>query len=170
MTQQDTCHPDTFQALFLKYHAAIRRFLYYKSGVWAATEDLVQEAFLRLWKHCSEVPPEKAGSYLYTVSNRLFLDEGRKQQVAYKFQVYNASLQEATVQSPEFDMEMQEFQQKLEKALAILPEGQRVVFLLNRIDKLTYAEIAVQLDISVKAVEKRMHLALVELRKLSAGM
>ena len=170
MNQQNTCQPDTFQSLFFKYHAALRRFLYYKCGIWTATEDLVQESFLRLWKHCAEVPPEKAGSYLYTVANRLFLDEARKNQVAFKFKSHQTSLPESSAPSPEFEMEMVEFQQKLERALALLSEGQRVVFLLNRVDKLTYAEIAAQLDISVKAVEKRMHLALVELRKICAGL
>jgi RNA polymerase sigma-70 factor (ECF subfamily) len=46
-----------------------------------------------------------------------------------------------------------------------LPEKQRLVFLLSRIEKMTYKEIAELLDISVKAVEKRMHKALVSLRE-----
>jgi RNA polymerase sigma-70 factor (ECF subfamily) len=44
------------------------------------------------------------------------------------------------------------------------------VFLLNRIDKMTYAEIADQLELSVKAVEKRMSQALVEMRKVLKGV
>jgi RNA polymerase sigma-70 factor (ECF subfamily) len=36
---------------------------------------------------------------------------------------------------------------------------------MNRIDGKKYSEIAEELDISVKAVEKRIHLALLELRK-----
>lgn len=167
MNQSNTCHPEIFQGLFFKFHGAIRRFLYYKSGVWSATEDLAQEAFLRLWKNCADVPPEKAGSFLYTVANRLFLDETRKQQVAFKFGELNPSI-ESTNHSPEYEMEMKEFKTTLENAIAQLPENQRVVFLLNRIDKFTYTEIAAQLDISVKAVEKRMHLALIELRKITA--
>jgi len=63
-------------------------------------------------------------------------------------------------------MEEKEFMDKLQQTLAELPEGQREVFLLNRIDKKTYTQIAEMLDISVKAVEKRMHNALKHLRKL----
>ena len=55
---------------------------------------------------------------------------------------------------------------KLQAAIAELSEAQREDFLLNRIDKKTYNEIAEMLDISVKAVEKRMHNALKQLRKL----
>jgi RNA polymerase sigma-70 factor (ECF subfamily) len=41
-----------------------------------------------------------------------------------------------------------------------MPEKSRDVFLMNRIDGLTYADIAGRLQLSVKAVEKRMHKAL----------
>jgi len=37
---------------------------------------------------------------------------------------------------------------------------------MNRIDKMKYREIAVALDISIKTVEKKMHLALQALRKI----
>ncbi|MFQ5448380.1 MAG: sigma factor-like helix-turn-helix DNA-binding protein, partial [Saprospiraceae bacterium] len=47
---------------------------------------------------------------------------------------------------------------------------QRVVFLMNRMDKMTYAEIADHLGLSVKAIEKRMHSALVELRQILKGI
>ena len=61
-------------------------------------------------------------------------------------------------------MEEKEFMDKLQNAISDLTDGQREVFLLNRIDKKTYKEIAEMLEISVKAVEKRMHGALVKLR------
>ena len=64
-------------------------------------------------------------------------------------------------------MEEQEFKNQLEKAIEALPENQREVFLMNRIDKMKYREIAEALGISQKAVEKRMHKALLELRKLT---
>jgi RNA polymerase sigma-70 factor (ECF subfamily) len=58
-----------------------------------------------------------------------------------------------------------EFMEKLESTIDNLPEKQREVFLMNRIEKKKYKEIAICLNISVKAVEKRMHQALVVMRK-----
>ena len=63
-------------------------------------------------------------------------------------------------------METEEFRQQLMGIIAALPESQRTVFLMSRIDKMTYAQIADTLEISVKAVEKRMHKALKSLKKL----
>jgi RNA polymerase sigma factor (sigma-70 family) len=77
---------------------------------------------------------------------------------------------EPTYASPEDELREKEFQEQLETAIAGLPDGAREVFLLNRMDGLKYREIAVLLNISQKAVEKRMHRALVELRELHAGI
>jgi RNA polymerase sigma-70 factor (ECF subfamily) len=51
-----------------------------------------------------------------------------------------------------------------------MPENQRVVFLMSRMEDLTYREIAERLELSIKAVEKRMSLALKLLKaKLEVG-
>jgi RNA polymerase sigma-70 factor (ECF subfamily) len=46
-----------------------------------------------------------------------------------------------------------------------MPEKQRTAFLMSREESLKYSEIAERLNISVKAVEKRMNGALELLRK-----
>ena len=57
-------------------------------------------------------------------------------------------------------MEFQELKRNYELCLDTLPEKQRVVFLMSRIDKMKYHEIASVVGISNKAVEKRMSKAL----------
>ena len=70
-----------------------------------------------------------------------------------------------TNENPEYILEEKQFKKKLLKAIENLNETQRVAFLMHRIDGKKYSEIAEELNISVKAVEKRIHIALVELRK-----
>ena len=67
-------------------------------------------------------------------------------------------------------MEETEFKAKLDNALNALPDNQRTTFLLNRIDGKKYAEIAELEGVSVKAIEKRMHLALKTLREQIDGI
>jgi RNA polymerase sigma-70 factor (ECF subfamily) len=50
-------------------------------------------------------------------------------------------------------------------SISHMPETQREAFLMNRMDNMSYKEIADTLEISVKAVEKRIHLALVYLKE-----
>jgi len=158
------CEEDVFKKVFYDFAEQVRNFLYYKSGNLALSEDLTQDSFSKLWENCAQVQLEKVKSYLFTVANNLFINDINHQKVVLKFE-QNTNLSHDN-QSPEFLMEEVEFRQRLEEAIDALPEDQRVVFLMNRIDKKKYREIAENLEISIKAVEKRMHKALQVLRKI----
>ena len=136
----------------------------YKFGNEQQAEDVVQEAFVKLWQNCAEVPLEKAKSYLFTVANNASLNAIAHQKVVLSFEKNN-SFNDRTNENPEFLLEETQFKDKLLKAIQNLNETQRVAFLMHRIDGKKYAVIAEELNISVKAVEKRIHLALLELRK-----
>ena len=161
--KKSVCEAVVFEELYSEHSKSLYNFAFYKTGDSAQSEDLVQEAFIKMWNNCAKIIFEKAKPFLFTVVNNLFLN-----QVAHKKVVLNYAKQgvkESTNESPEFILEEKEFMNKLQGAIADLKEGQREVFLLNRIDKKTYREIAEMLSISVKAVEKRMHLALKQLRE-----
>ena len=161
---EKVCKEEVYHSIFLEHSAKIRNFIYYKSGNLSLAEDLVQEAFMKLWENCKKVEIAKAKSFLYTVANNLFLN-----QVTHKRYVLNfekQSQQASDVPNPQFLMEEKEFRIRLESAIDSLPEDQRIVFLMNRVDKKKYREIAEDLEIGVKAVEKRMHNALAKLRKI----
>ena len=66
-------------------------------------------------------------------------------------------------------MEVKEVDIKLQKIISSLTEKCRVVFLMNRLDDMTYSQIAESLGVSVKAVEKQMCKALAVLRKNFGG-
>ncbi|MBT8191104.1 MAG: sigma-70 family RNA polymerase sigma factor [Bacteroidia bacterium] len=158
------CQENHFKSIFLAHSQELRNFMYYKSGNLEMAEDLVQEAFGKLWENCAKVLYEKARSYLYVVMNNLFLNQVAHQKVVLKFEQRQKS--DSYEQSPQFILEGKEFKERLTQAISDLPEKQRVVFLMNRIDRKTYREIAEILGISVKAVEKRMHVALSSLKKI----
>ncbi len=167
--QHSVCQEPVYQKLFFAHARHVRNFLCYKGAGTDEAEDLMQEAFLRLWRECEKVPADKAKSFLFRVANNLFLDAKKHEQVVLRFQKKSPNLDREN-EDPHFIMETNELQQKLETAISQLPEKQRTVFLMNRIDKMTYAEIAEQLELSVKAVEKRMSQALVEMRKVLKGV
>jgi len=157
------CEPATFKSIFTHEGRGLRNFLYFKTGNLVASEDLVQEAFLKLWEKCASILPEKARSFLYTIANNLMIDQQRRKKVILK---HRQQLNTTTSPDAAYLLEMQEFKVRLESVIDNMPEKSRIVFLLNRIEKKTYAEIALQLGIGVKAVEKRMHRALQDFRKL----
>jgi RNA polymerase sigma-70 factor (ECF subfamily) len=160
---KSVCEKTNFESIFKKHSESIRNFIYYKCGDIQQAEDLTQEAFIKLWDNCSKVIFEKAKSFLFTVANNAFLNEVAHKKVVLKHQA--ALYKDSTNITPEFILEEQEFRAKLKNAISALPIKQREVFLLSRIEKKKYKEIAEIIGISVKAVEKRMSLALMALRK-----
>ncbi len=161
--KEDTCNQSNFQSFYNKQSDALRNYIYYKSGNTGFAEDTVQEAFIRLWKNCAKVPMSKAKSFLFTTATNLFLDMIKHKKVELKF--VERKKVSTTIQDPQYLMEEKEFKSKLDRVISNLPEDQRVTFLMNRIDKLKYREIAELLGVSQKTVEKRIHQALIVIRR-----
>ena len=160
----DVCKESIYTDFFKKHAKSLRNYLLYKFGNQDQAEDMTQEAFIKLWQNCKDVPLEKAKSYIYTIANNSSLNIIAHEKVKLNFQKHN-SLNDRSNENPEFLLEETQFKDKLLSAIDKLNETQRVAFLMHRIDGKKYAQIAEELDISVKAVEKRIHLALLELRK-----
>ena len=163
------CKEAVYAAVYQSLAPKLRSFVYYRSGSVENAGDVVQEAFLRLWENCAKVLPEQANAWLFRVADNIFLKQKQREKVVLKYQ-WRQRGPALTYASPQEELEGREFQAQLEAALEALPDGAREVFLLNRMDGLKYREIAELLGISQKAVEKRMHRALVSLRELHAGI
>ncbi|WP_440121750.1 RNA polymerase sigma factor [Tenacibaculum sp. Ill] len=161
---KSVCEQNNFKEIFNQHSQTLRNYIYYKCGDTQQAEDIVQEAYIKLWNNCSKVFFEKAKSYLYTVANNHFLNDVAHKKVVLEHQKQSVSSGK-TNETPQFLLEEEEFHTKLKKAIADLPEKQREVFLLSRIDKKKYSEIADIVGVSVKAVEKRMSKALLTLKE-----
>ena len=157
------CDSNSFEAIYNSCAKEIRRFLFYKTQNIDKSEDILQDVFIKLWENCNKVDSNKVKSYIYSIANNMFLNDIKHQKVVQNHRKHNEN--KSTNESPEFIMLEKEFMKKLESTIDNLPEKQREVFLMNRIEKKKYKDIALHLDISVKAVEKRMHQALVVMRK-----
>lgn len=164
---QNVCEEAVYRQVFNETSKTIFNYIYYKFGNEEKANDAVQESFVKLWENCAKVSKDKAKSYLYTVANNLYLNVLKAEKVRLK---YADQTLKTTNESPEFIMEEAQFKEKLENALDSLPENQRSTFLLNKIDGKKYAEIAEMENVSVKAIEKRMHLALKSLREKIDGI
>jgi RNA polymerase sigma factor (sigma-70 family) len=158
------CKENIFSDFFKNHVKALRNYLIYKFGNIDQAEDATQEAFIKLWQNCAKVTEEKAKSYLYTIANNTSLNVIAHQKVVLQYEKNNI-VNDRTNENPEFLLEEEQFKAKFLNAIEKLNELQKVAFLMHRIDGKKYSEIAEELNITVKAVERRIHLALIELRK-----
>lgn len=126
-------------------------------------EDAVQEIFLSLWKRRSELSHiNSLGGYLiqsikYFVL-RALKEEKRDNEFFKRIAEITLDI-ESTNPSLYFDL-----QQVINKIIGSLPEEHQKIYRLNREQGLTYQEIANDLNISVKTVEKKMSKTLQHLK------
>lgn len=158
--KQDICNKIFFSAFFKSQAKALRNFLYFRFGDEDLAEDITQEAFIKLWQNCADVRNPK--SFIYTVAKNTALNHTAYKKVVFNYAESNPG-KTTNYESPDYIMEEEEFRAKFDRAIAGLTEAQRTALLLNRIEGKKYKEIAEMLGISVKAVEKRIHGALVAL-------
>lgn len=157
MTQEE------FKACFDKYFDTIRNYVFYKSGDEALATDIAQEVFMKVWEKQLDVSTDAVKGLLYKMASDSYVSQIRKNVVADNY--LKSIDMDVEENSPEEQVYYNELKDKYEKALSDLNEGQREVFLMSRMEQLSYREIAERLSLSVKAIEKRMSSALAVLKE-----
>jgi RNA polymerase sigma-70 factor (ECF subfamily) len=155
-----------FKKLFNFFEETIYKFLLFKTKDADVAEDLLQEVFLKLWKVRESLDERRSiKNYLYTMADNISLNHIRHLKVvtAYKNQPHSKLF--SVVESPDYILEEKECNLKLMNAIETLPEKTRVIFLMSRLEDLTYNEIGDRLSLSVKTVEGHMIKALKFLRE-----
>ncbi len=137
-------------------HAFARRML----GHTDDAEDVVQEAFLRVWRHAVRWKPgaAKLSTWLHKIVHNLCIDWQRRHYQGETVDVDGEDIQEAisTTVTPEGFLQEQEISQEVEKALQALPDRQRSAIILCYYQGLTNVQAAEVLNISVTALESLM--------------
>ena len=127
-------------------------------------DDVVQEAFIRLWMRRAELRFE--GSFkalLYTLARNAAIDERRR--FGRQKALSTRADPPASQASPLAGAEASELQAVADAAIAALPPRRREVFLLARTEGLSYKEIADVMGLSPQTVANQMSRALTELHE-----
>jgi RNA polymerase sigma-70 factor (ECF subfamily) len=152
---------DTLKSLFLAYRREIQAYLTSKLRDSETAADLTQETFLR-YAEQSGTSVNNDRSYLYRTARNLAIDHIRERQRRQTDPTPAEEMAEIVEERPAPDQQAadRERLERLRQAMLELPERTRQVFVLNRIDGLTYAEVADRLDISDSSVQKHLSRAL----------
>jgi len=128
----------------------------------ADAQDLVQEAVVASWRQCQDGSPPLAAVVFATIRRRAIDKARRDDRRAHRETAANLDAPEAWF---DCDVENRERGQLLQEAMNHLPEIYRDVVTLKIWGDLTFAEIALALDIPANTAASRYRYGLIELRK-----
>ncbi|MEM8895419.1 MAG: RNA polymerase sigma-70 factor [Bacteroidota bacterium] len=147
------------------YYESLKWFVYYRTRDDNLTEDIIQDIFIKVWERRDGIDKKTIKNLLYRMAQNILINHAEHLDVVRKYHDRQGPGTIINEQSPLFIIEEKEFETRLNSCIDAMPESARDVFLMNRVDKLKYKEIAERLGISTKAVEKRMGVALSKIRE-----
>src|SRR5450830_537747 len=159
-----------FQELVERYQTRLLNFIYRTIGDREKAEDLVQEVFIRVYRHLHRFDrSKKFSTWVYTIASNLAKNELRNrsrnplvlfQTVQKNFQDDDRPLQfEDTTSRPDDMYHKRHLREIVEESVAKLPEHHRHVFVLRELEGKSYEEIAEITDCNLGTVKSRLNRA-----------
>ncbi len=157
-----------FEVLFDRHGGPAFSLAFRMCGSRARAEDIVQEAFLSLWRAGGRYDPSRGSVrswVLSTVHNRA-IDSFRRQSArpAGSFEESGAAERLAAAELTDAEVERRGEAEELRRALENLPDEQRRVIELSFFGGFTHQQIAAMLELPEGTVKGRMRLGLAKLR------
>ena len=166
-----------FDELYNRYGGRVGRFLFSLTWDRDVAEDYLQEVFLRLWRARGRYESTgKFSTYLFQIAKNYYLAQARKARARSEelslahvdrngFRPFeNLRVNERI--EPEVHL-LEEYRKLgIRRAIASLPERQKLVFVMSHLEDMKYTEIAEVLGIAVGTVKSRMFAAVGTLRTM----
>jgi RNA polymerase sigma-70 factor (ECF subfamily) len=131
-------------------------------------QDAAQESMVRLLNYRDAVEPEAWRPLLYRIAVNVVHDQARRMH-SRRFNEhvsYEETLHAVASNEPSHDEQLirKQMMDRLWQIILALPERTQEIYVLNRVDGMSYQQVARHCGVSVSAVEKHMSRALLALR------
>jgi RNA polymerase sigma-70 factor (ECF subfamily) len=164
-----------FDQIVEEYSSMVWSLLTRFLGQRAVREDLVQDAFLRVVRARERyTPTARFSTWLYRIVYNLAVNETQRRRTLVSLdQPFGGEedssslgdLQESATEGPSSELEREDVVSAVRVAIDSLPETQRMALILAKYHDTSYAEIAVVLESSEKAIKSLVHRARENLRE-----
>lgn len=128
-----------------------------KGGDRREATELMQDVFVRVWRRLSTFRGDSAfSSWLHRLAVNTMLENARseKRRVARVLSMEDTAALPGAARSSGVDLRVE-----MEEAVASLPKGARIAFVLHDVEGYQHQEIAEQLSVSVGTVKAQLHRA-----------
>ena len=163
-------HERAFDELVSRYQTRLLNFIYRTVGDRERAEDLVQEVFIRIYRHLHRFDQtKKFSTWAYTIASNLAKNELRNrsrnplvlfQTIKRHWEADHRPLQfEDSSSRPDDMFHKRHLRELVEQSVSQLPEHHRVVFVLRELEGKTYEEIAEITGCNLGTVKSRLNRA-----------
>ena len=150
-----------FDELFRRWSGPLLRYLERMVRDLATAEELVQEAFLRVYRARDRYSPDaRFSTWLYRIATNLALNELRRprRRDPHQSTDEDGAVWLVSDASPTDEIvDARRLGEAALRELEALPERQRAALWLTAVEGLAYSEVAAALDVSEKAVKALVH-------------
>jgi len=155
---------DTFRNLYLEHGPRAQGFFLRMTGYdRELARDLTQDLFMRLWSAKDSYDPKRPFlTWMFAIAYNMLKNEYRRRMTVMEY-VESVEKEEPVVETNNLETEQRE--QILRNAIGLLPEPQKVVFLLRYEEELPIADIARVCSIPEGTVKSRLFTALTAVRE-----
>jgi RNA polymerase sigma-70 factor (ECF subfamily) len=157
-----------FEVIFDRHGSAAFSLAYRMCGRRAMAEDVVQEAFLSLWRSGARYDHTRGSvrSWVLSVVHNRGIDTFRREVVRDNRDVHDDGIVERmpSAQRTDVEVERRDEAQQVRGALGELPKDQRQVIELAYFGGFTHSQIAEMLQLPPGTVKGRMRLGLTKMR------
>lgn len=160
----------SLQQFYREHSSWLNGWLRRRLGCAENAADLAQDTFLRVLSKERELPAlREPRAYLSTIAHSLLVNHWRRQAIERAYLEALALQPEQHALSPEAAELIIETLLAIDAMLLRLPSKVREAFLLSQLDGLTYAAIALRLQVSERMVKKYMAQAMLQCLLLAEG-
>ena len=160
----------TFHSIYFKYYEMFYHLAFQFLGNESETKEILQDVFLKLWEIKAQLKADSTiHNYLFTLVKNNCLNLIKRKQLVLR---HNENIrwielqyqQESLTRLQYENIEVEELNKKINRAIENLPEHCNRVFCMSRFENLRNKEIAEQLNVTIKTVEAHLTKALKILR------
>lgn len=162
------CHrdKDAFTRLFDHFAPRVNGYLQRYGADTALAEEITQEVMVVLWRKADQFDPEKSSlaTWLYRIARNRRIDLMRRNRVDY-LDPDEPALVMASDTDLDHELDGQQRDELVRRALADLPEEQLALVRLSFFENLSHSEIAERTGLPLGTVKSRIRLAFTRLRR-----